>query len=111
MDEKLRQLDDGPYELRFERRLGHAQEKVWRAITDPAQLRAWFVEILDYDRSRLDFAAGAELAFAPEQGHDLPPGKGRSTRFDPPNLLVYTWDADVLRCAGSWRQTARTAAG
>ncbi|MEV0089074.1 hypothetical protein [Saccharopolyspora sp. NPDC050642] len=51
--------DDGRYELRFERRLAHPREKVWRAIIGPAQLRAWFVEILDCDRSRLDFAAGA----------------------------------------------------
>ncbi|WP_190823449.1 SRPBCC domain-containing protein [Saccharopolyspora pogona] len=96
MDDKLRRLVDR-YELRFERRLAHAQEKVLRASADPAQLRAWFVEILDYDRSRLGLAAGAELAFVPEEGHDLSPGKGRTTRFDPPNLLEYTWDAEILR--------------
>ncbi|MEV0701739.1 SRPBCC domain-containing protein [Saccharopolyspora sp. NPDC050389] len=97
MNDELRQLDDGRYELRFERRLAHPREKVWRAITDPAQLRAWFVEILDYDRSRLDFAAGTALAFVPKEEHDLPEGKGRTTRFDPPNLLEHTWDAEVLR--------------
>ncbi|WP_210435384.1 hypothetical protein [Saccharopolyspora sp. ASAGF58] len=67
MDDKLRRLADGRYELRFERGLAHVQEKVWRAIADPARLRAWFVEILDYDRSRLGFAAGAELALPANQ--------------------------------------------
>ncbi|MCI2424222.1 SRPBCC domain-containing protein [Saccharopolyspora sp. K220] len=94
---KLRPLEDGRCELRFERGLAHAQEKVWRAITDPAQLRAWFVEILDYDRCRLDFAEGTELTFVPKPEHDLPTGQGRTTRIDPPRLLEYTWDAEVLR--------------
>jgi uncharacterized protein YndB with AHSA1/START domain len=97
MHGRLSQLEDGRYELRFERRLAHAREKVWRAIADPAQLRAWFVEILDYDRSRLDFAEGAELAFVPKAEHDLPTGRGRTTRCEPPHLLEYTWDAEVLR--------------
>ncbi|RJQ81263.1 hypothetical protein D5S17_05865 [Pseudonocardiaceae bacterium YIM PH 21723] len=82
-------------ELRLERRFRHPPEKVWRAITETEQLRAWFVEILDYDRSRLDFAAGAELAFVPKV--DLPTGYGRVTGFDPPRLLEYTWDRETLR--------------
>jgi uncharacterized protein YndB with AHSA1/START domain len=90
--------DDGRFALRFERRLLHPQAKVWRAITETDQLRAWFVQILDYDRLRFDLAPGAELAFVPKAEHEaMGIGHGRVTRFDPPNLLEYTWDSETLR--------------
>jgi len=34
---------DGYPALRFERRLAHPVERVWRAVTEPAELAAWFV--------------------------------------------------------------------
>ena len=34
-------LEDGP-RLRLERRFEHSIERVWKAITDPDQLRHWF---------------------------------------------------------------------
>lgn len=94
MPETTETLPDGRVALRFERRLGHPVDRVWRALTESAQLRAWFVEILDYDRCRLDFAPGAELAFV---AAGLPAGRGEVTGYDPPRLLEYTWDAEVLR--------------
>ena len=30
------------YRLRFERRLDHSPERVWRAITEPEELAHWF---------------------------------------------------------------------
>jgi len=33
----------GPRTLRFERRLAHPPERVWRALTDPAELAIWLV--------------------------------------------------------------------
>jgi hypothetical protein len=59
----LELLDDGRYALRFERRYPHQRAKVWRALTETRHLREWFVELLDYDRSQLVFADGAELTF------------------------------------------------
>ncbi|QFU88962.1 hypothetical protein YIM_18915 [Amycolatopsis sp. YIM 10] len=50
------------FALRFERRPAHSREKVWRALTGRDELRTWFVQILDYDRSRLEFTEGAERA-------------------------------------------------
>lgn len=47
-------LDDGPV-LRLERRYDQPVERVWRALTDPAQLRQWFpgeLEIIENDPPR-----------------------------------------------------------
>ena len=34
---------DGRAALRLERRFGHSIERVWRAVTEPAELARWFV--------------------------------------------------------------------
>ncbi|HEY0454160.1 SRPBCC domain-containing protein [Actinophytocola sp.] len=94
MPETTETLADGRVALRFERHLAHPRAKVWRAITESAQLRAWFVEILDYDRSRLDFAPGASLTFAAD---GFPDAHGEVTAYDPPALLEYTWAGETLR--------------
>ncbi|MFC4588790.1 SRPBCC family protein [Sphaerisporangium corydalis] len=90
--------EDGRYSLRFERRFRHPQAKVWRAITETERLREWFVQILDYDRLEFDLAPGAELTFVPKAEHAaMGTGHGTVTRFDPPDLLEYTWDSETLR--------------
>jgi uncharacterized protein YndB with AHSA1/START domain len=51
-------LEDGP-KLRFERRYNHSVERVWRAITDPDELRHWFpvdeqpIEVTESEPPRL----------------------------------------------------------
>ena len=94
MAETTRTLPDGRVELRFERRLPHPREKVWRALTEVDRLRRWFVDILDYDRSRLAFASGATLTFA---ANGFPESHGEVTAYQPLALLEYTWGAEVLR--------------
>jgi uncharacterized protein YndB with AHSA1/START domain len=90
--------DDGRFALRFERRFAHPQAKVWRAITETDQLRSWFVQILDYDRLGFDLKPGATLTFVPKAEHEaMGISHGTVTRFDPPNLLEYTWDSETLR--------------
>jgi hypothetical protein len=59
-------LDDGP-KLRLERRYDHPVERVWRAITEPDELRHWF------------------------------PGTLEVTERDEPRLLAGTWYDDELR--------------
>lgn len=88
---------DGRFALRFERRFAHSQAKVWRAITETDQLRAWFVEILDYDRSCLDFTEAAKLTFVSKGEGQAATGYGEVIRINPPHLLEYTWDAETLR--------------
>ncbi|HLM47404.1 MAG TPA: SRPBCC domain-containing protein, partial [Myxococcaceae bacterium] len=80
---------DTQVELRFERRLAHPPEKVWRALTDSQELAHWFPARIEGARE-----SGAELRFFFEEGA---PGSGRISVFDPPRLLQYSWDGDVLR--------------
>lgn len=61
-------LDDGPV-LRLEQRYDHPPERLWRAITEPGELRHWF-----------------------------PPGEAPEvTEREPPHLLAGSWSGDRLR--------------
>ena len=40
---------DGRWRLRFTRALAHPPEKVWRAITEPEHLQAWFPQRITGD--------------------------------------------------------------
>ena len=42
--------EDGRVAIRFVRLVPHPPEKVWRAITDPARLAAWFPAVVELDR-------------------------------------------------------------
>ena len=77
--------------LRFERRLAHPPEKVFRAISDGAELAHWFPA-----RLQMELRAGAPIRFEfPDADVDAPGGE--VLEVDPPKLLVYTWGDDVLR--------------
>lgn len=43
-DGTLEQRDDGTAVIRFERRIGHPLGRVWSALTEPAELIAWWGE-------------------------------------------------------------------
>lgn len=68
--------------------------KAFRALTRASQLRRWFVDILDYDRSLLVFGAGCQLSFIADGGLV---GQGQVTGYRPPTALEYTWDDETLR--------------
>src|SRR3954452_24038572 len=76
---------DGRWRLRFERRLAHPPERVWRAITEPDDLRAWFPFDIEGDR-----AAGAPLRFVFRDG-EAEPFEGRMVAFDAPRALELEW--------------------
>lgn len=96
----LHTRDDARFELRFERRLAHPVEKVWRAITEADHLREWFPAYVDIEPQ-----PGATLRFGlrPEakQRNDIPDelmtSYGEVTAVDPPRLLEYTWAGETLR--------------
>jgi uncharacterized protein YndB with AHSA1/START domain len=96
--------DDGIYVLRFERRLAHSPDRVWRALVEPDQLRHWFPTEIEGERKR-----GAKIRFVFREDaptaedmpdlleHDPQELEGEFTEFDPPRLLAYTWGDEALR--------------
>jgi uncharacterized protein YndB with AHSA1/START domain len=78
--------------LRFTRRLAHPPEKVWRAVTEPEHLAAWFPDTMIVER----WEVGAPVRFEPAPG--MPePFDGEVLAFDPPRMLELRWGADVIR--------------
>jgi uncharacterized protein YndB with AHSA1/START domain len=72
------QIVDGRPALRFERRLDHSIERVWRAVTEPDELARWFV---------------AAVPWIPELGEEFAAEgqSGRVTALEPPRLIAWTW--------------------
>jgi uncharacterized protein YndB with AHSA1/START domain len=91
---------DGRPTLRFERRLAHSPEKVWKAITDPAELTGWFPQDVEGT-----LAPGAKLRFVFRGEPPVLDGKviegfgGEVLEIDPPRLIAYRWGEDILRWA------------
>jgi uncharacterized protein YndB with AHSA1/START domain len=77
--------------LRYERHLAHPQQKVWRALTEDADLAAWFPTTIEGARRE-----GASLHFAFRHGEG-DPFDGEMFAFVPPSLMEFRWADDVLR--------------
>jgi uncharacterized protein YndB with AHSA1/START domain len=88
VDGELEQVS-GQWRLRFTRALNHPVDTVWRALTEPEQLTAWFPDGVDGD-----WRVGATLTFRPAGGEDF---KGEVLVVDPPSVLEFTWGTDRLR--------------
>jgi uncharacterized protein YndB with AHSA1/START domain len=84
--------DGGRAILRFERRFSHPPEKVWKALTDPAEMAHWFPA-----RVEMELKPGAQIRFTFEEGPDVESPDGEVVEVDPPRLFVYTWGDEVLR--------------
>ena len=81
---------DGRPALRFERRLAHPVDAVWRAVTEPSELAHWFPATVDVDPR-----VGGRLTFAFPDGE--PPAEGRVTELDPPHRFAFSWGDELLR--------------
>jgi uncharacterized protein YndB with AHSA1/START domain len=80
------------WRLRFVRRLPHPPEKVWRALTEPEHLAAWFPTEIRGER-----AAGARLRFVFPRGEG-PTLDGEMIACDPPRHLELRWgEGEELR--------------
>ncbi len=90
---ELGELDrSGPaWRLRFVRHLAHSPQRVWRALTEPDELEAWFPTTIEGER-----AAGAELTFTFRQG-EADAFQGRMIACEPPRLLEFMWGTDKIR--------------
>jgi uncharacterized protein YndB with AHSA1/START domain len=88
--------------LRFERHLAHGLDRVWRAVTDPAELEQWFPSAVVYEPRA---GASMQFDFGGEHGIDALPGE--VLEFDPPRVFAFAWGKDVLRfeLAGDERAT------
>jgi len=81
---------DGQPEVRFERTYPHPVERVWAAISDPAELAHWFPSSVE-----IEPRAGGTMRF-----FDDPYAEGATgtvLAYDPPRRLAFTWRDDELR--------------
>lgn len=89
---------DGRLGLRFQRRLRHPREKVWRALTEAEHLQHWLpCDIVGERRA----GAAIELPFWPAQVErysiEVPVLHGTISVWDPPSVFEWSWDTDQLR--------------
>ena len=77
--------------LRFERFLPRPVEQVWRAVTEPEGLKAWFPTRIEIDR----WEPGATLTHHFD-GQDIEPLPGRVIDCSEPHRLVFTWGDDTI---------------
>ena len=81
--------DGGRWTLVFEREFRHPPEKVWAALTDPAQLNEWSPYTADRDLGR---EGDAKLIMVDaDESYEL---SAVVTRAERPRLLEYTWGND-----------------
>ena len=75
---------DGRPALRFERRLAHSPERVWRAVTEPDELAQWFV---------------APVPWKPALGETFEGGgqSGEITALEAPRVLAWSWGDERYR--------------
>src|SRR5690349_1045305 len=79
---------DGRYCLTFRRKLAHAPENVWRAITEPDHLAVWFPWEMHGE-----LRAGAPMRFVSREMGSVVV-EGRMLEFDPPRLMEFVWSDD-----------------
>lgn len=77
--------------LRFERFLPRSVEAVWRAVTDPTEMRSWFPTRVEIDRWEI----GAPLMHHFD-GQTCDPLPGTVLDCQPPRRLSFTWGDDTI---------------
>lgn len=81
----IRQMTDGDFEMRFERRIPRPAEKVWAALTIPERVADWFGEPVE-----IDLRVGGKFRVLFPGGKD-DMVEGTIIAFDPPRLLALEW--------------------
>jgi uncharacterized protein YndB with AHSA1/START domain len=83
---------DDRWTLVFVRDLRHPPEKVWAALTEPEQLRAW--SPCTADRNLGSIGPATLTMIDSETSVSMP---SMVSQAEPPTLLEYTWGPDALR--------------
>jgi uncharacterized protein YndB with AHSA1/START domain len=77
--------------VRFERRLAHPVDAVWRAVTEPDELAHWFPAAVT-----VELRAGGAMSFTfPDDPSSS--SSGEVTELDPPHRFAFTWGGALLR--------------
>jgi uncharacterized protein YndB with AHSA1/START domain len=86
------QKDGEKWTLVFVRNLHHAPEKVWDALTDPAQLREWAPYDADVSLGKVGTVNLSTVGTPKPHA-----AESKVTRADAPKELVHTWGEHDLR--------------
>ncbi|WP_428950265.1 SRPBCC family protein [Streptomyces sp. cg35] len=86
-------LDDGRPAVRLTRTYARPVERVWRYVTDPAELRHWFPSPFRAD----ELKPGATVLFSDAPDAAQQGATGTVLAADAPRSLAYTWGGDELR--------------
>src|SRR5919112_82895 len=92
LDDVERHDEGGRWTLVLVRNLRHAPERVWAALTEPAQLDEWAPYIADRDLGRTGDATLTMIDRDTRQ-----PIAATVTRADAPTVLEYSLGQDLLR--------------
>ena len=76
--------------LRYARELGHPPERVWRALTERAELERWFPTGVEGE-----WRVGARLSL-PFRGDAFPAMDGTVLQAREPEVLEFRWGPDTL---------------
>jgi uncharacterized protein YndB with AHSA1/START domain len=87
------QKDGDNWALVLVRELHHSPEKVWRALTDPAQLREW----APFDADRNLGKVGTTVTLTTVGAPSPHVTETQITRADAPKALEYNWGGNDIR--------------
>ena len=85
--------DGDNWTLILVRELRHSPEKVWQALTDPAQLREW----APFDADASLATVGTTVKLTAVGAPTLQVSETTVTRADAPQLLEYEWGGNDIR--------------
>jgi len=80
---------DGRVAVRFTVDLPATADRVWRAVSDPTDMRTWFPQTVTY---RPHVGSPVELTDDPNR----PSTRGEVLAYDPPRSFAFTWGEDEL---------------
>jgi uncharacterized protein YndB with AHSA1/START domain len=85
--------DGEKWTLILVRQLRHSPDKVWQALTDPAQLREW----APFDADRSLGTSGTTVKLTTVGAPKAQVSETTVKRADPPRLLEYDWGGNEIR--------------
>lgn len=80
---------DGRPAVQFRRSYDHPVERVWQALTNPAELVSWFPSEV-----ALEPRVGGAIEFSGDP--NMPSFSGTVLAYEPPTRLAYSWGTDEL---------------